>query len=174
VDVFYFKSTSYEHLTRGQRTRLQMNLLDCPWCTYALIKKHIDVVTYLAITKEWRLRGQMQPTKPSTDRSPLPAINDSKNLDDFLYRGDCRTTQTDILCTTIQQRRLEAPGKVVTKAQVAMVFHYAPHQALNPKFWNNEAVEYLFFIHQRLPLYPAFKDIALFRGMETAVKYQNS
>lgn len=94
----------------------------------------------------------MQPTKPSTVRSPLPAINESKSLDYFLYRGDCRTTQTDISCTTIQQRRLEAAGKVVTKVQEAMVFHYVPHQALNPKSWNNEAVEYLFFIHQRLPL----------------------
>lgn len=55
VDIFYFKSASYEHLTRGQRTRLQMNILNCPRCTYALLKKYIDVVTYLDITKEWRL-----------------------------------------------------------------------------------------------------------------------
>jgi hypothetical protein len=62
----------------------------------------------------------------------------------------------------------------VTKAQEAMLFHYVPREALNPKSWNNEAMQYLFFIHQRLPLYPALKDIALFRGMETAIKEQNS
>jgi hypothetical protein len=78
VDESYFKPASYEYLTRSQRICLQMDILECPWCAYAPLKKPTDVITYLAITKEWRLRGRMQPTKPSTDRSPPPAINDSK------------------------------------------------------------------------------------------------
>lgn len=168
VDNSHFKPATYQFLTLNQRIRLQKEIFDCPWFTFNRVKDCVDTLVYLAIVQEWRSRQkQAQLAGTSIDRPSPPSANDVEGRKAFLYLTAYNDLQPDIPCTLILQEKFEGCDQTLVKE--AMVFHYIPSQALNPKTWNDGAIDYLFFVQQRISPKPNFKVMALFQGMETAI-----
>lgn len=156
--------------------RLQKGILDCKWCTYSSIKKHIDTLVRLAIAQERNLQLQAQAAGLLNNNYPIPAADNPEGLRAVFLKEGHVNLQADLPCTLIRQQRVEiARNRFAEKRyKDPMIFRIIPSRTLNPHSWNsNEATQYLFFIRQRVAMKPSFEVGALFKGMETAIRERN-